>query len=93
LTYDCRANDRDVQGAKATSLPKEEIQNSDANAQPDTSGYEPALTQQSNRSQPDVDGSAADREKKQQHPYGKQEYHFLSWVHPTEQLSATRHED
>jgi hypothetical protein len=91
LTYDCRADDRDVQGAKAIPLPKEEIQDSNPDAQPDTAGYECGLTQQSNRFQPDVDGSAADREEEQQHPYKKQQQHFLSWIYPTEQLSATRH--
>jgi hypothetical protein len=76
LTYDCRANDRDAQGAKAIPLPKEEIQNSDANAQKDTPGYEPALTQQSNCFQPNTEGGTADREEEQQHPYGNQECHF-----------------
>jgi hypothetical protein len=46
LTYDCRDNDRDVQGAKAIPLPKEEIQNSNPDAQQHTSGYEFGLTQQ-----------------------------------------------
>ncbi len=75
LTYDCRANDRDVQGDKAIPLPKEEIQNGNPDAQPDTAGYQPALTQQSNRFQP-VDGSAADCEKHEQCPQRKQECHF-----------------
>jgi hypothetical protein len=39
LTYDCGANDRDVQGDKAIPLPKEEIQDSDPDTQPDTSAY------------------------------------------------------
>jgi len=38
LTYDCRANDRDVQGSEAGALANEEIQDSDPNAQPDTPG-------------------------------------------------------
>jgi hypothetical protein len=36
LTYDCRANDRDVQGDEAGAVPKEEIQASDPDAQPET---------------------------------------------------------
>jgi hypothetical protein len=71
LTYDSHANDRKVQGDKAAPLSKGKIQDGDPDAQPDTPRYEPALTQQSNRFQPDPEGGTADCEEEQQHPYGE----------------------
>jgi hypothetical protein len=45
--------------AKAIPLPKEEIQDSDGNAKPDTSGDVFTLQEQSNRTQPDIEGCTA----------------------------------
>src|SRR5262249_44285069 len=57
-----------VQRDETGAVTKDEIYNSDADAQQQTSGYKSALTQQDNSFQPDVEGEAADCERYEQSP-------------------------
>lgn len=78
LSYDCRADIRDVQGHETGPIAKEEIQNGNSDAQPDTPGYEFGLTQQGDCPQPDIDSCTADCERYEQYPQRKQECHLVS---------------